>query len=206
MKGTKKSELFAKESWVMYAGIIVCIVAIITPFLVLHYLNDTYLMSFKDIGAFGDFFGGTTVGLFNFSSILLVLAAVIIQRKELKDTRNQFQKQQIDNTFFNMINLHNQIVSELVIEEYQGRAALNQLNKRIKSGYKFVQLEDKKERLTITYEDLYKEYYFGHYFRNMYRIMKFIDQAKELSEDEKKELHWNFKGSAINRRIVTNFL
>lgn len=124
MKGIKKSELFTKESWVMYAGIIVCIVAIITPFLILFYVNKSYLESFEKIGTFGDFFGGTTVGLFNFSSILLVLAAVIIQRKELKETRIQFQKQQIDNTFFNMINLHNEIVRTLEYKGLLGKAVL----------------------------------------------------------------------------------
>ncbi|MFC9657006.1 putative phage abortive infection protein [Bacillus subtilis] len=196
MKRIKKSELFTKESWVMWAGIIVCIVAIITPFLLLFYVKETYLESFKDIGAFGDFFGGTTVGLFNLSSILLVLAAVIIQRKELKDTRTQFKKQQIDNTFFNMINLNNEIVRSLKInEDVYGKEVLKKINTEIvEEVSKDVELDVLKPNTKQTgmslrenYKIAYLKYenILGHYFRNLYRIVKFIDQS-ELTDEEKK--------------------
>ncbi|MDG0768210.1 putative phage abortive infection protein [Bacillus halotolerans] len=182
----KKDKWYGNENIWMWAGLTACGLALIIPFVILIFTNEFSLDGIKSLGAFGDFFGGTTVGLFNLSSILLVLVAVIIQRKELKETRSQFQKQQIDNTFFNMINLHNQIVSELEISGNKGKYALNHLNKEVKSRYKTVLSEDKKEKILQSYEYLYKNYYFGHYFRNMYRIMKFIDRTKELSEDEKR--------------------
>ncbi|WP_343311245.1 putative phage abortive infection protein [Bacillus atrophaeus] len=190
----KKNKWFDNENSWANAGKTVSVVAVITPFIILFFVwVIAKSINFNDLGPVGDFFGGITVGLFNLASILLVLSTVKLQGEELKETRKEFKttnetllKQQTDNTFFNMINLHNQIVSELNIFGYQGKYALNKLNKEIKSRYKTVLLEDKKERILKPYEDLYNEYYFGHYFRNMYRIMKFIDQAKELSEDEKK--------------------
>ncbi|MGQ8967936.1 putative phage abortive infection protein [Bacillus subtilis] len=178
------------ENTFMYAGITVCVVAVITPFLILLFTKD---INFTTLGTVGDFFGGTTVGLFNLASILLVLATVKMQSIELKETRVEFEttnktliKQQFDNTFFNMINLHNEIVSSLHISDHQGKYALSYLNSQIKSYYRSVQLDDKRARIVRSYESFYAKYYFGHYFRNMYRILKFIDETEELSVSEKK--------------------
>lgn len=189
----KKDKWYGNENFWMWAGITACGLALIIPFAILICTNNLSLKGIKGLGAFGDFFGGTTVGLFNLSSILLVLTAVIMQRKELEQTRNEFVqtnktliKQQFDNTFFNMINLHNEIVSGLHISDHQGKYALSFLDTQIKSYYKTVQLADKGARISKSYEYYYGRYHVGHYFRNMYRILKFIDQTEELSKDEKK--------------------
>ncbi|CAI6221437.1 putative phage abortive infection protein [Bacillus subtilis] len=189
-------QLFRKgnENTFMYAGITVCVVAVITPFLTLLFVwLFRKTIDFDNLGPVGDFFGGTTVGLFNLASILLVLATVKMQSIELKETRIEFEttnktliKQQFDNTFFNMINLHNEIVSSLHISDHQGKYALSYLNSQIKSYYGTVQLDDKRARIVRSYESFYAKYYFGHYFRNMYRILKFIDETEELSVSEKK--------------------
>ncbi|MED4649915.1 putative phage abortive infection protein [Bacillus subtilis] len=193
-ENNKKEKWYDNENIFMYAGLTICMVAVITPFLILLFAKD---VNFNNLGPVGDFFGGTTVGLFNLASILLVLTTVKMQGKELRETRTEFEttnktliKQQFDNTFFNMINLHNEIVKGLKIADYEGKYALSYLNLRIKHQYstpEMMNIESEKTRLLLIYEDFYEQYYFGHYFRNMYRIMKFIDQQdKELTTHEKK--------------------
>ncbi|MBU8720514.1 putative phage abortive infection protein [Bacillus subtilis] len=192
-ENNKKEKWYDNENIFMYAGLTICMVAVITPFLILLFAKD---VNFTNLGPIGDFFGGTTVGLFNLASILLVLTTVKMQGKELRETRTEFEttnttliKQQFDNTFFNMINLHNEIVKGLKIKDYYGKYALSFLNSSIKLQYQDSEMKkiEKRTRLEIIYNDFYKEYYFGHYFRNMYRIMKFIDlEDNELTINEKK--------------------
>ncbi|USL31378.1 putative phage abortive infection protein [Priestia megaterium] len=135
-----------KENWWILIGIIVIVVAIATPFIILHRLGwkITY-NQFNKLGVVGDFFGGTTVGLFTLASIMFVIAAIVmqkkeleLQRKELSQTRKEFETgnntakvQQIDNAFFNMLSLHHQIVNGIKITNgkvsYAGREAIEQL-------------------------------------------------------------------------------
>ncbi|WOO45603.1 putative phage abortive infection protein [Bacillus subtilis] len=191
----KKDKWYGNENFWMWAGITACGLALIIPFAILFCTNNFSLKGIDGLGTFGDFFGGTTVGLFNLSSILLVLTAVIMQRKELEQTRNEFVqtnktliKQQFDNTFFNMINLQNEIVRGIGVERQKGKYALDYLNTEVKSKYQLnkEKIDNKKLRLIESYNEVYKKFIFGHYFRNMYRIMKFIDQAEKLNISEKK--------------------
>lgn len=108
-----------------------------------------------NLGSIGDFLGGTTVGFLSTGSILLLLATLLMQRKELKIsqqsidelvkqttaakeqaieareetriTNSTMKKQQFDTTFFNMINLHHNILKEIKYEELNGRDALEKL-------------------------------------------------------------------------------
>ncbi|MED3508024.1 putative phage abortive infection protein [Bacillus velezensis] len=195
----KKDKWYGNENFWMWAGITACGVALIIPFAILICTNNLSLKGIDGLGTFGDFFGGTTVGLFNLSSILLVLTAVIMQRKELEQTRREFvktnetlTKQQFDNTFFNMINLHNEIVRTLNDNGTSGKELLGNIEGEISYWVESIDLdlhEDEYaiELLITSYERAYKNYdnILGHYLRNLYRIVKFIDEAK-LSKKEKK--------------------
>lgn len=201
-ENNKKDKWYDNENIFMYAGLTICVVAIITPFLILLFTKD---INFNDLGPVGDFFGGTTVGLFNLASILLVLTTVKMQGKELRETRTEFEttnttliKQQFDNTFFNMINLHNDIVRTLEAVDinsgsiYSGKELLSRIEIEISYWVEETDLdslEDErvKEVLLFNYERIYKLHVrmLGHYLRNLYRIVKFIHESS-LSKEEKK--------------------
>nr|WGD58153.1 putative phage abortive infection protein [Bacillus subtilis] len=195
-ENNKNDKWYDNENTFMYAGLTACVVAVITPFLILLFVClSGKTIDFDHLGLVGDFFGGITVGLFNLASILLVLATVRIQGKELRETRTEFEttnetliKQQFDNTFFNMINLHNEIVRTLEYKDLSGRAVLIDFQFNVKSrAVGLLNLDDEINHILKVYEDSYKSRAFviGHYLRNIYRIVKFIDQS-ELSNDEKK--------------------
>ncbi|MDN5062288.1 hypothetical protein O8C86_10610 [Aliarcobacter butzleri] len=93
------------------------------------------------LGAFGDFFGGMINPLLTFCTFMALLMTIILQQRELKLSREQvtisvkelgetrkatelssqalteqaksLKLQNFENTFFNMINLHNEIVNNL---------------------------------------------------------------------------------------------
>lgn len=90
------------------------------------------------LGPVGDFVGGTTVTFFTAASVFLLIATNIMQREELKASREEAQitnetmkRQQFETTFFNMLSLHHQIVKDIQIsvhdERIHGRAAIVEL-------------------------------------------------------------------------------
>ncbi|MED1174367.1 putative phage abortive infection protein [Bacillus inaquosorum] len=202
----KKNKSFYNENGWANAGKTVSVVAVITPFLILFFVwVFAKKIDFEALGPVGDFFGGITVGLFNLASILLVLSTVKLQGEELKETRKEFKttnetllKQQTDNTFFNMISLHNDIVRTLNHEDtdsgknYSGKDLLGKIENDISFWVKDTDLgslEDDRviKALLFNYERIYKNYenILGHYLRNLYRIVKFIHESS-LSKEEKK--------------------
>ena len=83
----------------------------------LYYLKD---LSSEKRGTFGDMFGFANslfsglafVGII--ITILLQRNELMLQRKELSETRDVFNLQRFENTFFHLISLHHQIVDEIL--------------------------------------------------------------------------------------------
>lgn len=126
-----------------------------------------------------------------------------LQRNELKLTREVFKKQgetlalqQFESTFFNMVNLHHQIVNTMTLQrtkvttpffaagmgndaELRARDCFTAFYSAFKSSFKIESIEtDELKQINKNYSNFYKLYqpYLGHYFRNLYNILKFIDK------------------------------
>ncbi|WP_197214720.1 putative phage abortive infection protein [Cytobacillus firmus] len=142
--------LSRKENIVIIIGSVIAVIAIATPFsiLLLTGWNISY-KQFNKLGVVGDFFGGTTVGLLSLASIIFVIAAIVmqkeelaLQREEVRKTREEYEitnqtmkKQQFENTFFNMLNLHQSIVKEIKLEGKSGRQAFETFYERLRNAY-----------------------------------------------------------------------
>lgn len=209
-------------------------------------LEVMYKESIERFGQFGDFIGGTLNPTFAFLSFMAILWTLKIQIKalntsqeELELSRDELSKsskaleeqsksikiQNFENTFFNMINLHKEIISNLSLMkskkdwEYGGKsfwAGTKQSIPEKDRVYLYTILEhtvdieensdlygkkvisklfeilncyikkDEKKNLTALYDSFYKEYneMIGHYFRNIYHILKFIKKTSEKNEIE----------------------
>ncbi|WP_323881400.1 putative phage abortive infection protein [Aeromonas caviae] len=148
------------------------------------------------LGEFGDVYGALNT-LFSGLAFSGVIISIVLQSIELRATRKEMnsqvlqfeqqteamQKQVFESSFFSMMNLHNDISSNLRSED--------------KFKILFLKLNDVAEdtphygkalieHLNSVYETFMGEAYsdIGHYFRYIYQIIKFIDNSK-LSEDEK---------------------
>jgi len=198
-------------------GVIILIVG-------LWYLNYYSLKDLKpdDRGTFGDMFGSINA-LFSGLAFAGIIFTILLQRKELeyqreelKETREEFKTQnetlkiqRFENTFFNLLNIHHQIVSDIDFTYYK---------KKERERANFAKVDEEKESVTITgrdvfrfrynkihaelkskpqnYKQIYLKHYedaqtdFGHYFRNLYRMIKLVDEtdffydSKNISEDE----------------------
>ncbi|MCP3032633.1 putative phage abortive infection protein [Halobacillus sp. A1] len=183
----------------------------------------------KYFASVGSWISGITVPIFTFVSVLLLFTTLQIQKKEFKNTREALSRQQFDSTFFNMINLHNNIVDNILYEDSKSRDALEKLwksfNERVEGYLRTLYTIKQKgepvispelEDFMSTYEDEeYMESMFddflqnnnpslGHYFRNMYRIIKII-QSSSLSESEKQEYRGIFRAQLSSAELYLLF-
>ena len=152
MRKELKNRLKKPENIPIIIGAIIAFVGMTIPFFIMWMAKTTFnVSSFEKLGTVGDFFGGTTVGLLSLASMLFVIAAIVmqkdelkLQREELQYTRAELEKtreehamtnktmklQQFETTFFNLINLHKDTLQESIYtniyntEKYNGREAL----------------------------------------------------------------------------------
>lgn len=194
---------------------IIILVGIITVLIIIGLWFSTYFflrdLDYEDRGTLGDMFG-TINSLFSGLAFAGIIFTILLQRKELgyqreelKETREEFiiqnktlKLQRFENTFFNLLQLHHQIVSDI---DY---------NKRIPTGMNFENMEnitvkgrdvfkDEFQRISLKLGDtkyldelnkIYMNHYekvrtdFGHYFRNLYRIIKMVHETEFVTLEE----------------------
>lgn len=193
-------------------------------------------------GQFGDKFGAVNA-LFSGLAFAGIIITLLLQRRDLTETRNAMGHERFDNTFFQLLNLHIDITAKLAVKGRHGLEAFESFAEHIKTCdpdfYAFSALQklsrdkvrtiiDTKTISAQTYPELtpaditnlneyleqgtrafenhldddiamheakvvnaYKKSaeehidYFSHYFRNLYHILKFIDESTLIGNDEK---------------------
>lgn len=167
-----------------------------------------------DRGTFGDMFGMIN-SLFSGLAFAGIVYTILLQRidlelqrdeisrstNELEGQRLALDRQNFENKYFQMINLHHQIVNE-IHENWQHDKTPFYNDKREIFGNAatwIMKLYDNKEaykefqgieRLVLIYQnEVYSKHraVFGHYFRNLFHIVKFVAETKELETIEKGE-------------------
>jgi hypothetical protein len=135
-----------------------------------------------------------------------------LTREEYSKTNEAFEEQnktlsiqRFESTFFQMVSLHNDILKSMSNGDKEGRKLFYDLQYVQKTRYKALKknlllntdLEENNinENLHIQYILIRLSYHFifdkyqdsiGHYFRNLYRIIKFIKENKVIDEAEKR--------------------
>ncbi len=118
-----------------------------------------------------------------------------LQRKEMEEQNKTIMLQRFENTFFNMLEMQQKIVSELKYfsnfsrQEYQGREAIQHMYQDINGRSSIYPNPDIDNCL-------HNYYYFvdigkmDHYFRHLYRIVKYVDEYEP--ELLSKQLKYNY--------------
>ncbi|WP_203246329.1 putative phage abortive infection protein [Sporosarcina beigongshangi] len=142
--------------WIM-TGSLIALFALATPLIIMRLTNSGFNLSdFRSISPIADYLGGTTVGFLSLASMFFVIAAIVmqkeelrLQREELQLTRTELEKtreehamtnktmklQQFETTLFNMMNLYTEILNELYYAESSGRVALEEVYEKINNDY-----------------------------------------------------------------------
>lgn len=161
----------------------------------------------------GDFIGGVVGTLFALVGVFLLYETLRLQRKEFKDNREVFKNQQFENSFFQMLTIHNDIVNSTDIHKrirdekgkikenillHSGRDSFRYFYVILKVRYRKLKYKSFKNTIN-TYEVFFDKWEadLGHYFRNLYHIMKYIDEngPKELGS---KKVYINILRSTLS--------
>ncbi len=200
-------------------------------------------------GTFGDMFGGVNA-LFSGLALAGIILTILLQRKELrfqreelKETRKEFETQnetlklqRFENTFFNLLNQHHQIVNAIDLRYYKNKekeqrgfirrseqsnvTSTNEkevviINGRDVFRYRYNQMFEDLIENNSKYTEIYLIHYakaqtdFGHYFRNLYRMIKIVDETdffydiKKVSEDEIFKI--KYKYTSIIRAQISDY-
>lgn len=201
-----------------YSSIIIVILFIAVPFL---WVYNYFFLSDLEValrGTIGDMYSPLNT-LFSGLAFCGIIYTIMLQRKELKlqreelaNTRKEFETQnetlkiqRFENTFFNLLNLHHQIVNSMDITYYKMKEKANgitglvlnineekesvKLSGRDVFKYQYDKLEKEMKGDPNSYELKYMLHYershtdFGHYFRNLYRMIKLVDTTSFFYED-----------------------
>lgn len=215
-------KIHRSDERMMYAFFLILVFGItsLISLMLLNFYANNNLDKGESFGQFGDFLGGVLNPIFTLMTFFGVIVTIALQKIELRAAREEYKKsadalstQAFENTFFNMLNLQQKIVSDLEFSSqkleidyriiknappennakrfkakverdlltYKGRHAFGgclNLLKRLSGGpqdtfclYKHIQVEH--------------NHIFGHYFRSLYRIIKFINDHPYLEDTDR---------------------
>jgi hypothetical protein len=151
-------------------------------------------ISINKAAEFGDSFGVLT-STFSGLAFAGVVWTLLSQREELKVTRDELKKQRFDNSFFQMLGLHNDILGsiDLVNRETavvsKGRDCFITFRARLLRAYEaptlnFLEDISEEDRLKSAYKKFWKEgnNELGHYFRFLFNLYRFIDESTNVDK------------------------
>lgn len=160
------------------------------------------------LGEFGDFLGGVLNPILTFLMFVGLIITIVIQKTELSLARTEFKrtanalqeqsesskKQVIENTFFNLLNIHNETLNSLRFDSENLRCALNikedkALGRAVFSSILTWMHDESDTQKThenyTSFQDT-ENHVVGHYFRGLYQILKFIDECGLPDNDKNR--------------------
>jgi Putative phage abortive infection protein len=188
-------------------ALLVLLIQIIGGLFIVRSLDDWNKRS-----SFGEMFGAINT-LFSGWAFAGIIYAILLQRRELKLQRRELemtrdelrgQKEQLieqnktlrqekfENTFFQLLRFHNEIVSSIDLDVKvgvvrRGRDCFVMMYHILYQTFKQNLLVYEAKRLEGI-DSAYCEFYqrhradIGHYFRNLYRMVKFVDESEIVNK------------------------
>ncbi len=275
-----------KKSLIIIISLILIAISFFILAVAVNYVDEVFnqpndFKDFTNIGAYGDFFGGILNPILAFIGIIAASLAFYAQYEANRQVQIQFEEQKkkdyiqnFENTFYNLINIQNQIISDIdlkpkkifhfnselkdfignnkiVNESYSENLKLDE-NSEITSRDVFVYIFDlldylllidsrifidsdiefierniedvnkfnkvfltefdityNKYKIESKFPPIYNKIYsavssdLGHYFRNFYRIIKFIDIAN-FSENKVDDYKVKYNYTSILRAQISD--
>lgn len=172
--------------------------------IILVFLINLFSIGESSFGEWGDFFGGVLNPILTFLTFMGLLITIVIQQSELKEARKEFKrsadaldeqsvsmkKQNFENTFFQMLSLHNDIVNSIDLTNSEngttttGRDCFSVFYTRLAKQYKETKMKakgkyDDDNMLSLSYKLFWEKHQveLGHYFRYLFNIVRFVDES-----------------------------
>lgn len=195
---SSKKQTFTNMFWLatfLYA--MACLLLSALPLILTRKLTD-----FTETGQIGDTISGCITPFIAMIASYLTFIAFWVQYKANERQRNDIATERFNENFYNLLNIHEQITNSLEFEYIQdnciqtikGRSAFRFAYEQVtekfdkKHSYQGMRGLLKEQGLT-GYESSFSPTYFDHYFRCMYRIVKYVDEAIIPSAKDENETY-----------------
>lgn len=202
-KDIKGNRTFDKGFWCSFVVFIVIVSLICClPWV----LTRSFCLDFTGTGQIGDTIGGIMGPFVAIAAAWLTFFAFWVQYKANIQQRNAIGMEQFKSTLFELIHIQQEITSNLVMDLEIGQAVAKKHGRDVfkcvyedfETGYTtkggssvctLKQALQKDDNLKLHLPIFKHLWFLDHYFRHLYRIFKFIDDAdsKMISQSEKKE-------------------
>lgn len=190
-----------------------------------------------ELNLLGDFTGGAVASIWSLAGLFLIYVAFLGQKQQLLnqqleimysqlevkytrlelegqkmemiDQNKTLRKQRFENTFFQLLRNHQDIVNDIDIRRaikgtgemtvsHSGRDCFKIFYTKFNSG---IQSTMPLGKILEVYMNFYSDYQadLGHYYRNLYHILKFINTSKELKENER------YQYSSLLRALLSSY-
>ncbi|SFJ43980.1 Putative phage abortive infection protein [Paenibacillus sp. UNC496MF] len=181
-------------------AIIVVLLAVISP--VISYLLYKHDTNFALVGPVGDWFGGSITPFLTLGAFIIAYSTFLSQKEELKISKQESRRQErairlesFEGTFFRMLTLHYEIVNSIQHIEEETHFVNYQTSQKytvphngrnfftlVINRWGILNLRSSSSELQNGYDSLYRtsEDKLGHYFRNLFHIISFIDTSADL--------------------------
>lgn len=200
----KKDEEKSLNQVLITIIVIASALALVVVSFYFYMFNGTFSESQTDWGVFGDYLGGVLNPTFSFLALIALLLTISLQASELRLARKELKNssdalnaqnetlilQNFENSFFQMLRLHNDIVNSIdfvrggvnvPVMTTSGRDCFPVMCKRLKTKYTSGNNStNESEIVEQAYESFYEQHQveLAHYFRYLYNIFKFIHKSQ----------------------------
>lgn len=183
-------------------------------FTIINYLSHLFDIKLEKWGQSGDFIGGLLNPIIALVGSFLLYETYKITKKQIISADVDSKKQKTESIFFNLLNQHDNITTQLELncQELQldisasrDRDFFNATSIRGRLVFKVIcQILAKSGSATHTYEILQinHNYILGHYFRNMYQLLKILHESDSLSYDEKRSFTRIFRAQLSSYELA----
>ena len=192
----------------IFLGVVATLIGIAAACVYFAHFSGGFETRAEAWGQFGDYIGGVLNPMFAFMAFIALMLTIYVQLFELqsstrelrasaealKQQNESFALQSFENTFFQMVRLHNDFVAAIDLQTKSKKTGLyrvtrgrdcfkafysrfnKQAQKAIRGDYHPL---DHRESLSEAYSRFHhnNEPNIGHYFRNLYRIFKFLSES-----------------------------
>lgn len=153
----------------------------------------------KNLGTFGDFLGGVLNPILTFLSFMALLFTIILQQREIHSAKKDAtdlqkekleqrlseERRQFENTFFQMLAIHNTIVNSMDVDrgktknKLHGRECFKHFRDLMLDAYKRASQDDELKRSIAAHDAVWVLYQndLAHYYRYLYNIIRFINES-----------------------------
>jgi hypothetical protein len=217
MDNDKKRKNLLDSSSLLTFGLILISVAFVWYLAARYLYNNYYACNPEEAGQLGDTLGAVN-SFFSAAAFAGIFFTILLQRKELKETRdvfveehNTFKLQRFENILFNVLALHNELTNSIRYSNYQGRVVFDRIiSEQLGSDYT-VDANALEEHAHYDLEVKYSNDHYPtirpiveHYLRSLENVVRIIDMSESV-KDHQKSVYYQIVAANISR-YETEFL